>query len=269
MVVDFVGRNTIHNTTSWKAYAAWTWEVLRRLPDYITYYESLVLRGFQPELFGENSIIITQSTRFEGLEKFGLLYPANPALSAEKSHVFWHPIALDSVMRFHIIDEADIDPNDPPILISNYPANRTHYRDENGTHHIRFLGENFWFQIRSDDLILDTENVYIGIDFNRVSGVNKRVDSTKEFCGIYDGSISINELIHVPKRHELFQQSLLAYDVKIAGGTWNDVAVALHGEEILKLNPDEFQRYWQSGRNAFNRAESYIYGDFLKILHLN
>jgi len=44
MLVVIVGANLLNNTTSWLAYASWTWEVLRRNPNYISYYKSLKLR---------------------------------------------------------------------------------------------------------------------------------------------------------------------------------------------------------------------------------
>ncbi len=255
--------------SSYSAYAAWTWEVLRRRTAYLDYYNSLLLEGFTPVSLNDDTVVLKLPQSYPRAEKFGLLFPANPELDAITANVFWHPKVFKSVMRFHVVEKAHIDPNDKPIFLPKYPTNRTHCRDVNGTHHIRIYGENVWFQLQCNNLHIDTENIYIGVDFNRTTDMEKRIESGRELSAIYNGSRSLNDPIHVPKRIELHKQSMIAYDIKTAGGTWNDVAVALHGKEILNLNPDEFKKYWQSGRNALKRAEAFIYGDYLRILDQN
>jgi hypothetical protein len=254
---------------AWNAYAAWTWEVSRRHPKYIKLYNSLVDKGLETAKLGDGTLKVIASRSYPELEKWGLSLPANPAYDAHKANVFWHPNAFKSVMRFHIVDADNVDDKSQYIKLSDYPAARTHFKGADGSYHIRLMGKNFWFQMQCDDINLTHENVLIGVEFNRISDMERRAKTASELFGIYDGSISKNELLHLPKRVDLNQICMIAYDVREAGGTWKDVMIAIFGKETIENSGDEFEKYWQSSRNADTRAKRYIYGDFLKILDNN
>jgi len=172
-------------------------------------------------------------------------------------------------MRFHLVDADNIEDKSQYIKLSDYPATRTHFKGADGSYHIRFLGENFWFQMQCDDIDLTHENVYIGVECNRILDIKKRVKTVSNLFGIYDGSISKSEPLHVPNRVDLNTKSMVAHDIRAAGGTWKDVVIALFGKEILENSTDEYEKYWQSGRNANTRARRHIYGDILKFLDQN
>jgi len=251
------------------AYAAWTWEVLRRHPKYIKLYNSLVNKDLETVKLGGGTLKVTASRAYPELEKWGLLLPADPALDAEKANVSWHPNVFKSVVRFHIVDADHVEDKSQYIKLSDYPATRTHFKGADGSYHIRFMGENFWFQLQCDDINLSDENVFIGVEFNRIFDIEKRTKTASELFGIYDGSIAKSEPLHLPKRVDLNQNCMIAYDVRTADGTWKDVMIALFGKEIIENSGDEFEKYWQTSRNANARALRYIYGGFLKILDNN
>ena len=251
------------------AYASWTWEVSRRHPKYIKLYKSLVNRGLETDKLGKETLKIIASRTYPELKEWGLLLPANPAHEAGKANVFWHPNAFKSLMRFHLVDADNVEDKSQYIKLSDYPAHRTHFKGADGSYHIRLMGENFWFQMQCDGIDLSDENVLIGVEFNRISDIEKRAKTASELFGIYDGSISKTEPLHLPKRVDLNQKCMIAYDVREAGGTWKDVAIALFGKEIIENSGDEFDKYWQTSRNAYTRAKRYIYGDFLRILDNN
>ncbi len=253
----------------WNAYAAWTWEVLRRHPDYIKLYNSLVNMGLETVKLGDETLKIMASRSYPELEKWGLLLPANPAYDAHNANVFWRPNALKSVVRFHVVDGDNVDDKSQYIKLSDFPASRTHFKGADGSYHIRLMGENFWFQMQCDDIDLSDENVFIGVEFNRISDMEKRAKTASELFGIYDGSIAKNEPLHLPKRVDLNQNCMIAYDIREAGGTWKDVMIALFGKENVENSGDDYNNYWQNSRNAYTRAQRYIYWDFLKILGNN
>jgi len=251
------------------AYGAWTWQVLRRHPKYIKLYNSLVNMGLEVIELEDGTLKIIASRAFPELEKWGLLLPANPAFNAEKANVFWHPNVFKSVVRFHIVDGDNVEDKSQYIKLPDYPAMRTHFRGADGSYHIRLMGKNFWFQMQCDDMDLADENVYIGVAFNRTLDIEKRTKTASELFGVYDGSVSLFKPLHLPKRVDLNQKCMIAYDVRLPGGTWKDVMVALFGKEIIENSGDEYEKYWQTSRNAYTRAKRYIYGDYLKILDKN
>ncbi len=266
MIVKNVREKAIHNTTPWLAYASWTWEVLRRNFDYISYYKSLKNKGLETHLIGENISLIIASKGYPTANKAGLLVPADPDLDALDSHAFWHPDHMKSAVRFHVVDENDIDRRDKPIQLSKFPAHQTHFLDANGTYHIRLLGENFWFQMQCDNLSKIDENAYIGFENNRVGNYDRRAITQGQIFGIYDGSIPIDNPLHVPARLPSHQKAMIAQDIQQGGGSLLDIVSALFEAELLVRDPDEFKDYTDHAKNALKRARAYIYGDYLAIL---
>ena len=253
----------------WNAYAAWTWEVLRRHPKYIKLYNSLVDKGLETVKLGGNTLQITAERAYSELEEWGLLLPANPAFDAHKANVFWHPNVFKSVVRFHIVDEKNVVDKGQYIKLSDYPASRTHFKGADGSCHIRFMGENFWFQMQCDNINLTHEDILIGVEFNRISDMEKRAKTASELFSIYDGSISLSKPLHVPNRVDLHKKSVIAYDVRVGGGTWKDVVIALNHPKIFEENDKIIKAKREDARNSYNRGKAFIEGDYLAILDRN
>ena len=266
MVQNGVGSNAIHNTTPWLAYASWTWEVLRRNPDYISYYKSLKNKGLETHLIGENTTLLVASKGYPTAIKAGLLLPADPELDGLDSHAFWHPDIMKSMVRFHIVEGSDVDRRDKPMQLSKFPARQTHFLDANGTYHIRLLGEKFWFQMQCDGITEVPENSYIGFENNRVDNYERRSKTQGQLFGIYNGSIPLENPLHVPARLTSHQKAMIAYDIQQQGGSLLDIVSALFAAELLVENPDEYKDYIDHAKNALKRARAYIYGDYLAIL---
>ena len=269
MVLIIVVDKVIHSTTSWLAYASWTWEVLRRNPDYITYYKSLKNKGLEIRSRGQGTPLLIASKSYPTANKAGLLLPVDPELDALESHAFWHPDVMISVVRFHVLNECDIDRKNKPIQLSKFPAKQSHFLDANGTYHIRLLGENFWFQIQCDGITEIDENAYIGFENNRVENYDRRAKIQGQIFGIYDGSIPLDSPLHVPARLTSHQKAMIAHDIQAKGGTLLDIVSALFDAELLDEDPTDYRDcrdYLHHAKNAITRAKAYIYGDYLAIL---
>lgn len=266
MVVDSVGDSTFYNTTPWLAYASWTWEVLRRNPDYISYFNALKNKGLETSLVKGNVPLLVASKAYPTAHEFGLLVPADPSKYAGEENVFWHANAMKSVVRFHVIDEADIDRNKKPIQLSKMPGEKSHFLDVNGTYHIRILGTRYWFQMQCDNIDYVAPDAYIGLEINNLQSPEKRLKTFAEIGGIYDGSIELGSRLHVPARLESHQKATLAYDIRTAGGSILDVISAFKEAGFIAENPEKYVDYRDIAQNAYRAGKAYIYGDYLKIL---
>ena len=266
MVVGCMAYKLIHMISRWHTYPSCTWETLRRVESYIKYYKTLQIQSLDSVILGGNVTQFSSNELYPELEEFGLLFPANPEHSAVEAPVFWHPNRFQNVVRFNVIPKEELDPQQHYLKLSDFPAHRTHFRDANGGYHIRLLGEKFWFQIRCDNLNLDGENIYIGLDFYRMENMVKRLETAKQIAGIYNGSIDKSAPLHTPSRPDLHRKSALVYDVRASGGTWRDAINAHFGEKYLIENPDNFGPARTTVRNYQKRAETFIYGDYLTIL---
>jgi len=267
MLVKIVSVEVIHNTTSWLSYASWTWEVLRRHPDYISYYSALKNKGIESRNVSKNMVLFKAIQRYPTANKFGLLFPADPAKQAGEQPVFWHPKAFKSVVRFHVIDPVDIDRKHKPIQLSKFPGEKTHFIDAEGTYHIRILGTHYWFQMQCDHLDSVDENAYIGLEINHLENPEKRLKAFKEIGGIYEGSIALDGGLHVPARLESHQKATLAYDIRNSGGSITDVILAFKRAGFIKENPEKYIEFTDIAQNAYRAGKAYIYGDYLKILN--
>ena len=267
MVVNRVGNTAIHNTTSWLAYASWTWEVLRRNPDYISYYNSLKNKGIETVPLKGGTSLSRSIQNYPTANTFGLLAPADPTKYAGEQAVFWCPKSFANVVRFHVIDPSTVGRKHKPIQLSKMPGEKTHFLDANGTYHIRILGERFWFQLQCDDINLVDENAYLGFELNDPENPDKRLKTIKQIAGIYDGTLALDSRLHMPATLENHQRSTLAYDIRTAGGTITDVVSAFLEAGLVVEDPDKFVDFTYVAQNAYKGGKAYIYGDYLKILN--
>lgn len=266
MVADYVGKIGFHNTTPWLAYASWTWEVLRRNPEYISYYNALKNKGLETYLDRGNAPLLVASKAYPTAHNFGLLVPADPSKYAGEESVFWHPESLQSVVRFHVIETADIDRSNKPIQLSKMPGDKIHFLDANGTYHIRILGERFWFQMQCDNIDYVAHDSYIGWEINSLENPEKRLKTLTEIGGVYDGSIDLESRLHVPARLESHQKATLAYDIRTAGGSILDVVSAFKEAGYIVEDAEKYVDYRDIAKNAYRAGKAHIYGDYLKIL---
>jgi len=257
----------VHNTTPWLSYASWTWEVLRRNPDYVRYYNSLKYNGLETVTSSNMSIRINSSRRFPTANKFGLVAPADPSQFADEVPVLWHPDVFNSVVRFYVIDPDTLDKTQKPIQLSKFPGQKLHFLDANGTYHIRILGKRFWFQLKCEDVDYVDDDAFIGLAINDLTKPDKRLKTFKEMGEIYNGSLALDSRLHTPAKLEYHQRSTLVYDIRESGGTLLDAVEALKDAKLLVENPDKYTDFKEVAQNAYRAGKAYIYGDYLKILN--
>lgn len=257
---------SVVNTTPWNAYASWTWEILRRNPDYISYYNSLRNKGFETGKNGNSVSLIRATQLYPTASKFGLLAPADPTKYAGEQAVFWCPKVFANIVRFHVIDPTTVGRKNQPMKLSKMPGDKAHFLDANGTYHIRIIGERFWFQMQCDDVDFVDENAYLGFEINYLENPEKRLKTMKQIGGIYDGSIALDSRLHVPAQIETYQRATIAYDIRTAGGTISDVVSALLEAGLLVEDPDKYVEFSYVAQNAYKGGKAHIYGDYLKIL---
>lgn len=267
MLAQIVAEKEIHNTTAWLSYASWTWEILRRNDDYISYYNSLRNKGFETLSNGNTQSLTIAKQQYPTANKFGLLAPADPTKFAGEQAVFWCPKAFDNVVRFHVIDPSTVGRRHKPIQLSKMVGHKTHFLDANGTYHIRILGKRFWFQLQCDNLKFVDENAYLGFEINHLANPDKRLETIKQIGGLYDGSIALDGRLHVPARVESHQRSTLAYDIRTAGGSITDVVDAFLETGLAVVDPEKFVDFTNLAQNAYRAGKAYISGDYLKVLN--
>lgn len=266
MVTIYVGKVAPHKTTPWLAYASWTWEVLRRNPDYISYYNSLKNKGIETSVLPHGASFSRSIQNYPTANNFGLLAPADPTKFAGEQAVFWCPKSFANVVRFHVIDPTTVGRKNQPTKLSKMPGDKAHFLDASGTYHIRIIGERFWFQMQCDNVDFVDENAYLGFEINYLENPEKRLETMKQIGGVYDGSLALDSRLHVPAQLENHQRSTIAYDIRTAGGTISDVVSALFEAGLLVEDPDKYVEFSYAAQNAYKGGKAHIYGDYLKIL---
>jgi len=267
VIINSVAEIEIYNTTSWVAYASWTWEILRRNSDYILYYNSLRNKGFETFSLKDRQTLTRAKQHYPTANKFGLLAPADPTKYAGEQAVFWCPKAFENVVRFHVIDPSNVGRKNKPFQLSKMTGEKTHFLDANGTYHIRILGQRFWFQLQCDNIDFVADDAYLGFEINVLQNPDKRLDTIKQIGGIYDGSLGLDGRLHVPARLDYHLRSTLAYDIRTAGGSITDVVNAFLETGLVTVDPDKFVDFTNLAQNAYRAGKAYISGDYLKVLN--
>lgn len=257
----------IQTTSPWISNSSVTWELLRRKPDYISYFKSIKNKGLTLDLNNNQQSVMRASRHFPTAHKFGLLAPADPNSYAGDAYVLWRPDIFDAAIRFHIIEPSRVGGEHKPLQLSQIPGEKFHFLDASGRYHIRILGKRFWFQIFCDETASVDEDSYIGFDMNRLINLSKKLKTLKEIRGLSDGSIDLNSPLHAPARLENHQKSMLAYDIREGGGTLLDVIKALKAAKYLVEDPDKYVDFNTAAQNAYRAAKAHIYGDYGKMLN--
>ncbi len=247
--------------------AAWSWEVLRRNPDYIRDYNALTHFMPAPVILNTGGYLIREMRYCAIANKWGLLFMANPALNAIDANVFWNPNVFPAALP------VVLKPITPEIErtkgrgILNLQTRRVIFDALDGTRHILLCGERFWIQLYCENCELIGENAMIESTINIVDGAQRKLDTAAQLLSLYKNAGGKLNLIGRNYKSSKLADAIIALDVKSKNGSYRDIAIALEGE-------DSVQKHWRStgcrqkdhAKTTLRRGQIYIAGKYLDLL---
>ena len=182
-----------------------------------------------------------------------------------KRQVLWHPNVFKSTVRFHIIEPHMMKKGGSYLQLSKIEGQKLHFLGADNVYYVRIIGERYWFQLRCENVEYVAPDAYLGLEMNSLLCPEKRLKTIKELSDIYSGNYNETTRFHLPARLQSHLKSILAYDIRAAGGSVLDVVNAFKAAKFIEENPDKFVDHHQTAMNAYRAGKAYIMGDYLKI----
>lgn len=247
---------------------AWAWEFLRRNPDYRRAYRigSDGFRNCIPLNLGGQ--IVRMRKRQPVAERWGLCLFENPDICANKAHIFWHPDYLSETLSVLLKPVKDGELSLSDILsVSDIPVRKSFLEMPGLPRQIRLFGEGFWMQLRTQDGLAFNENCRLEIQLRRLDTAGLRLKTAQNLLSILQTKSRVDLPVGTLPNARNLQRYLTAYDVRQAGGSYRDIAIALEGKTRVEEDWDSVSRYLKDrSKRAFLRGKSYVERDYIKLL---
>lgn len=255
--------------------AAWAWEGLRRNPAYRQLY--LSSRSFDPEKIklASGAHILRSYRRHREAEKWGLLYPANPGLSAFEAKVIWHPDVLAGALdvrlsRAHHMENDAQDAHDT-IILSTIQSRRLIYEMADGTRHILLNGKRFWVQLQCRPPAPIGEQSAVSIHIDGAEHGMRRIDTIRQLFALHRSAGGKMSLIGRKKNSRKLEKSLCAYDIAYGferpKGDLKDVALMINGPARIQVDWAKDNRALkQQARRAIASGKALVSGGYRDLL---
>jgi len=267
--------NITRNTeTRWPS-AIWAWEFLRRNSEYRKDYDAML--ADQPktfELTGGSRLVIGEQ-RYERARHWGLLFPADPDLSAHEAGVFWKPSVFPATIPVSLRDPdrerergrlgrhsfSDM------VILSDLACRRLIFESINRSRHVVLAPRRYWIQLYCDTAHPLDDNALISFRIDGAEHANKRILNMQQLLRLHRSSGRELKAIRWRRDTGKLKSALMALDVRAMGGSYRDIAIALHGRSEVRNNWDNgTSSLKQSARRALERGERYRDGDYLGLL---
>lgn len=212
---------------------------------------------------------------YRTIEKWGLLYPADPNLNALEANVFWHPDWLAGTLDVRLApvtgtDEVPDDPHDT-IVLAALKSRRLLYEGLDGTRHILLNGSRFWVQLKSRATAPVGERATVSIQIEGATHGMRRIDTMRQLFALHRSAGGKLSLIGRRRNAKPLQNALAAHDI-IHGferpkGDLKDIAEMINGPARIAADWNKDNRALkQQARRAIARAEDLIERSYRDLL---
>ena len=267
--------NITRNTeTRWPS-AIWAWEFLRRNTDYRR--DFLASSAIQPKMFdlsGGSRLIIGEE-RYKSARHWGLLFPANPDLSAHEAGVFWKPSVFPATIPVSLRDPirerergrlgrrklSDM------VILSELACRRLIFESINKSRHVVLAPQRYWIQLYCDSAHPLDDNALVSFRIDGADHANKRILNMQQLIRLHRSSGRDLKAIRWRRDTGKLKAALMALDIRAMGGSYRDIAIALFGRKEVRVDWDAgTSTMKQTARRALERGERYRDGQYLELL---
>ena len=153
------------------------------------------------------------------------------------------------------------------INLAKLVCSRTIVETTDGRSYALIDGSRYWVQLRYDGARVIGDDATVVIEIEGLWAARRRLDAAHQLLKLYRGRHRPISAIRQKAKEKRLADALTALDIKTAGGSYIDIALAIEGEEAVR-------RYWGGGqsylkeraRRALRRGERYMYKDYRKLL---
>ena len=238
--------------------AGWAWEALRRNVNYRREYFSIHNKWNSSLKLTHGGRLIRYNQRQDGARKWGLSCYANPELCANHAQVFWHPDVYSNTLKIRLT-HSDLERQYGDILdLSGLPVRKTVLDIPDKSRQIRIFAKGYWVQLRCNNHLAIRKTSRLEIQLRRIETATLRLKTAMELLSLYENS-EIQVTQQVPTNHTRLKRYLQAYDIRVAGGTYRDIAIAFEGTKRVEEDWNPSACYLKDrSKRAFKRGEALV-----------
>jgi len=223
-----VGR-LVDNGPASETYAGFAWEHLRRNLGYGRHFERMPLNEI--DLSSDGATQFRHETlQDKEAHKWGLECFESPKAEGLDALIFWRQEAFPGALTVQYHEGNALSLASNSFKLSNFNCQRQHYIKADGTRISVIKAVDFWLQIsgRPSDIKCENQPFSVIIDGNK--GARRRIDALRQLTSLSRDGVKNFKLLGRQKAFAKMRNALLSYDIRMNGGTYKDVAIALFGE---------------------------------------
>jgi len=267
--------NITRNTETRWPNAIWAWEFLRRNPQYRREYQRF---GADHPGMGDlesGSRLIVGQQRYEQARRWGLLFPANPDLTAHEAGVFWKPSVFPATIPVSLRDpERERERGrlgrhslSDMIILSDLACRRLIFESINKSRHVVLAPRRYWIQLYCDSSHPLDDNALVSFRIDGAAHANKRMLNMQQLLRLHRSSGRNLKAIRWRRDTQKLKAALMALDVHAMDGSYRDIAIAIFGRSEVRLNWEGGQSSLkQTARRALERGRVYRDGKYRELL---
>jgi len=255
--------------------AVWAWEFLRRNPEYQNDYRKHLDYGPKRFNLDSGSRLMIGDSRYRAARKHGLLFFADPYLSAYDANVIWRPsifpatlpVSLRNISREQSRERHRNSEICDLVILSKLKCRRLLYESANQSRHVVLMAQRLWIQLYCDTSHPLEDDALIAFRIDGAKHANKRVKTMMSLLKLHKSSGRRFGDISVRQSTRKLNDALIALDIKSQGGTYKDIAQFLFGNSRVNEHwSGGHSPYKQKARRALERGRLYRDGKYFELL---
>lgn len=255
--------------------AVWAWEFLRRNHSYRREFQAHQTKA--PKLFEleSGSRMIVGKGRYKRARAWGLLFFANPKLTAYEAGVFWKPSVFPGTIPVTLRDASRAASRErhvkmsacDRVILSSLWCRRLIFESINQSRHVILAPHKYWIQLYCDSAHPLDDNALISFRIDGAEHAEKRIESVRQLLKLHRSSGRKLSSISYRRGSEKLSSAITALDVAKEGGTYKDIASALFGRKLVEESwSGGHSPFKQKARRALERGRIYRDGKYLELL---
>jgi len=249
-----------------ETYAGFAWEYLRRNQEYCETYRQIIPAS--SVLSQPNTLLIRHEHADDKLaQRWGLECFEDPLSGSLEAHVFWRQDAFPGALSVQYQDVDSKNVNQDTFNLSNFDCQKQHYLRSDGTRITVIKTENLWLQLSGKpDEKADAEQSF-AVLINGEKGARRRIDALRQLTSLSRDGLEDFKLLGRQKAFMRLRNGLKAYDIRLAGGSYKDIATALFGVESVTNEWDHNGGYLKArASRSFKFGERMVAQDYQSLL---
>lgn len=203
---------------------AWSWEFIRRNPDYILAWEK--------HLFVDVLKFASDRNEMSNASKFGLLFYIDPSLKSNSVDIFWSPRTTPYVLKCSLI-KRNQKLNYKNIILADIKLKLSYIETGDGYSHLLLKDKRGAIQLMFEDKL----------DLNTYFDFDVQIPTYCNFNDQLHSAICLEQLMCKQKcssfrsvsteKSQKLIEILFAYDLSILGLSHREIAIYLYGEAAI------------------------------------